>query len=110
MFSVRFYRTAKGNEVVLDFIKSFDKAGRQTIGEDLKTVQLGFPIGLPVCGSLGSGLYEVRSTLAGNCEVRLIFFQHEKTLVVVHGFVKKKKKTPKQDLDLALKRKKEFSP
>jgi phage-related protein len=77
---------------------------------DLKTVQLGFPMGLPLCGPLGNGLWEVRSSLPNRTEARLIFFQHKpsRNLVVVHAFIKKSQKTPKPDLDLALRRKREI--
>lgn len=112
MHTVLFYRTASGSSVIKDWLRSFDKPDRAILGEDLKTVQLGFPMGLPLCRSLGSGLWEVRSSLTGNREARMFFF-HDKTakaLVVVHGFIKKSQKTPRADLDLASRRMKEFSP
>jgi len=110
MFRVVFYRTAVGNNVVLDWIRSFAKEDRTILGEDLKTVQIGFPMGLPLCRSLGNGLWEVRSTLPiMRAEARMIFFQDSGThsLVVVHGFIKKSQKTPKRDIDIALRRKAE---
>jgi phage-related protein len=110
MFSVMFYRTSSHREVVLDWIKQLEPEYRKTIGFDLKTVQLGFPMGLPLCRSLGNGLWEVRSSLPNRTEARLIFFQHKPSsnLVVVHAFIKKSQKTPKPDLDLALRRKREI--
>ena len=112
MHTVLFYRTATGRPVIKEWLRSFDKPDRSVLGEDLKTLQIGFPMGLPLCRSLGSGLWEVRSSLAGNREARMIFFHDAKAraLVVVHGFLKKSQKTPKTDLDLALRRMKEFSP
>jgi antitoxin HicB len=44
------------------------------IGEDLRAIELGFPLGLPLCRNLGGGLWEVRSTLPTKREARLIFF------------------------------------
>lgn len=112
MRTVRFYRTSSGRPVILEWLRSFNKPDRAVLGEDLKTVQIGFPMGPPLCGPLGSGLYEVRTSLAGNREARMIFFHDAKAkaLVVVHGFLKKSQKTPKSDLSLALRRMKEFSP
>ena len=112
MHTVLFYRTASGRPVIKEWLRSFDKSDRAVLGEDLKTLQIGFPMGLPLCRSLGSGLWEVRSSLAGNREARMIFFHDAKAkvLVVVHGFIKKSQKTPKPDLDLALRRMEEFSP
>ncbi len=112
MHMVRFYQTPAGRPVIKEWLRSFDKPDRAVLGEDLKTLQIGFPMGLPLCRSLGRGLWEVRTSLAGNREARMIFFHDAKAraLVVVHGFLKKSQKTPKSDLDLALRRMKEFSP
>jgi phage-related protein len=106
---VLFYRTATGNEVVLDFIRSFPADERKIIGGNLRTVQIGFPMGLPLCDHLGSGLYEVRTSLPSRLEVRLIFFQQNDAIVIVHGIIKKTRATPQAALDLAIKRKREFS-
>jgi phage-related protein len=110
MHHVVFYRTSNQRELILDWIKQLSPDCRKVIGSDLKTVQLGFPIGLPLCRPLGGGLWEVRSSLPNRTEARLIFFQHKPSgnLVVVHAFIKKSQKTPKPDLDLALRRKREI--
>lgn len=112
MHRVLFYETAAGNRVVRNWLKSFSKEDRQTLGEDLKTVQFGFPMGLPLCRSLGNGLWEVRSSLARNIEARMVFYHDSgaQALVVLHGFIKKAQRTPKAEIDLALRRKREFSP
>jgi phage-related protein len=112
MHSVLFYRTAASNEIIKDWLRSFDKPDRAILGEDLKTVQFGFPMGLPLCRSLGQGLWEVRSSLTSNREGRMIFYHDSdaEALVVLHGFVKKSQKTPRGEIDTALRRKREFSP
>lgn len=73
-------------------------------------VQWRWPVGMPLCRPLGSGLWEVRSSLPSNRIARVIFCAHEGELVALHGFIKKTRKTPKDDLDLAAKRKKELVP
>lgn len=105
-----FYETASGNEVVLDTIRQLSDEEKKVVGEDLKTVQIGFPMGLPLCRPLGDGLYEVRSSLPSKREFRLIFFfdRARQCLLVVHALFKKSAKLPKADLDLARKRKEEF--
>jgi hypothetical protein len=45
---VRFYRTAAGNEPVREWLKELDGADRKKIGEEIKTVQLGWPLGMPL--------------------------------------------------------------
>ncbi len=103
-----FFRTAAGNEPVLDWLRGLDADARQAIGEDLRTVQLGWPLGMPLCRALGGGLHEVRSNLPGNRIARLIFFQADGRLVVVEGFIKKTRTTPDDVLKLSKARKSEF--
>ncbi|WP_439477076.1 type II toxin-antitoxin system RelE/ParE family toxin [Brevundimonas sp.] len=112
MHRVLFYQTVAGRDVIREWLRSFDRQDRAILGHDLKRIQIGFPIGLPLCRSLGGGLWEVRSSLSGNREVRMIFFHdlEAKALVVVQGFLKKSQKTPKTDLDLAYRRMKECRP
>jgi phage-related protein len=110
MHKVLFYETASGNEVVLDFIRQLSAEEKKVVGEDLKAVQIGFPMGLPLCRPLGDGLYEIRSSLPSKREFRLIFLfdRARQCLLVVHALFKKSAKLPKADLDLARKRKEEF--
>jgi len=63
---------------------------------------------MPLCRSLGNGLWEVRSTLSSRRIARLLFFADEGRIGVVHGFIKKTRTTPADDLDLARRRMKEM--
>ena len=101
--AVIFYRTSSGREPVRDWLKSLPVEERKIIGEDIKTVQFGFPLGMPLVRKLKSGLWEVRSMLP-NRIARTLFTLHEGDIVLLHGFIKKSQKTPGEDLDLALKR------
>ena len=69
---VVFFQTAAGVAPVREWLRRLSKEDRRTIGEDIKTVEFGWPIGMPVCRSLKKGLYEVRSTL-GNRIARVLF-------------------------------------
>src|SRR5271168_1625838 len=97
---VRFYRTEAGGSPVLDWLRSLDKDDRRTIGLDLMRVQFGWPIGRPLVRSLKDGLWEVRSSLPSQRIARLILCFHVKMLVVLHGFIKKTRQTPTDDLAL----------
>lgn len=110
MTKVKFYNTAAGNEVVLDFIRQQPGDDRKVIGHDLKVVELRHPLGMPLCRSIGNGLWEVRSSLPSKREARLIYFFHKKSqmIIVLHGFIKTTRTTPKRDIDLALQRMSEF--
>ncbi len=106
---VRFYRTALGKEPVLEWLRSLDRGDRRAIGLDLMRVQFGGPIGMPLVRSLKDGLWEVRSTLLSQRIARLILCFHQGTLIVLHGFIKKTRKTPPEDLALAKRRMKEVT-
>jgi phage-related protein len=53
-------------------------------------------------------LWEVRSDLAGNRIARVLFSVQQDRIVVLHGFIKKTRKTPADDLALARRRSREF--
>jgi len=103
----RFYATAAGRRPVRDWLMELSKDDRRVIGKDIQRVEFGWPIGMPYCRPLGHGLWEVRSSLAGNRIARIIFCIVRGEMVLLHGFVKKTQKTPAQDLALALGRKQE---
>jgi len=100
ILSVAFFRTASGNEPVREWLKSLPREERRTIGEDLKTVQFGWPLGMPLVRKLDKGLWEVRSRLPDRI-ARVIFTSGEGRMVLLHGFIKKSQKTPQEDLELA---------
>ena len=60
----RFYCNINGIEPVREWLLSIDKQDRALIGQDIKTVEYGWPVGMPTCRSMGGGLWEVRSNLS----------------------------------------------
>ena len=102
-----FYRSESGKEPVRDWLLALSKDDRKTVGEDIKTVEFGWPIGMPTCRPMSGGLYEVRTNLTDKRIARVLFCFHDGKMVLLHGFIKKSQKTPKPDLELAQKRKKE---
>jgi phage-related protein len=87
---------------VRDWLKGLSLEDRKRVGEDIKTVEFGWPIGMPVRKSLGDGIYEVRTNLAHNRIARVLFYIDTKgRMILLHGFIKKTQKTPNQDLELA---------
>ncbi|WP_420263676.1 type II toxin-antitoxin system RelE/ParE family toxin [Candidatus Magnetominusculus dajiuhuensis] len=104
---VIFYRTSLGAEPVRDWLRDLPGGDRRTIGFDLATMQVAWPVGMPLCRCLGSGLWELRSTLPSHRTARLLFFMYKGQLVVLHGFIKQTQRTPKDELELARRRMKE---
>lgn len=105
---VVFYRTPAGAGVVQDWLRALPEADRNIIGQDLMRVQFRWPVGMPLCRSLGDGLWEVRSTLDTNRIARFLFCFVEGQLIALHGFIKKTQKTPDTELKTARKRMQEF--
>jgi phage-related protein len=97
-----FYRTEAGREPVRAWLKAMSPEDRRLVGEDIKTVEFGWPVGMPTCRPLGDGLNEVRTKLPGNRIVRVFFYiDRKQRMVVLHGMVKKTQATPETDLELA---------
>jgi phage-related protein len=108
LLPVRFYRSISGTELVRDWLKKLTGADRRTIGADLFRIQSQWPVGMPLCRSLGDGLWELRSNLPGNRTARILFFIYDGSIGAVHAFIKKTQTTPREDLELARRRMKEM--
>lgn len=103
-----FYETEVGAEPVRDWLKSLTQEDRFRVGSDIKTVEYGWPIGMPTCRPMGKGLFEVRVNLTDGRIGRVLFCIHRNRMMLLHGFIKKTQKTPSQDLDTALERKRKL--
>ena len=100
---VVFYKTETGKEPVREWLKSLSSEDRKIIGEDIKTVQFGWPLGMPLVRKQESDLWEVRSRLHHRI-ARILFTVEDELMVLLHSFIKKTQKTPKRDLALARER------
>jgi len=103
-----FYRAAAGSEPVREWLKGLDEAERQAIGKDLLRAQWRWPVGMPLCRAMGSGLWEVRTDLPTKRTARVLLCLYREHLVALHGFIKKTRATPDVDLATARKRQKEL--
>jgi phage-related protein len=105
-----FYRTEAGGEPVRDWLLELLPEDRKRIGEDIKTIEFGWPIGMPACRPLGDGIYEVRTNLVQNRIARVLFYVDRKgRMVLLHGFIKKNRRTPDADLEQAMSNKSKHS-
>ena len=101
---VRFYRTGAGREPVREWLQALPTRERKAIGDDIRTVQFGWPLGMPLVRNLEAGIWEVRTQLA-NRIARVLFTTFEGEAVLLHGFIKKSRETPPAELRLARRRK-----
>ena len=105
----RFYVNSTGHIPVREWILELPETDRRTVGKDIQKVEFGWPLGRPHCAPLGTGLWEVRSTLDSSRIARVIFCVGGGHMILLHAFIKKAQKTPKADIDLALKRMKDVT-
>ncbi|WP_252090839.1 type II toxin-antitoxin system RelE/ParE family toxin [Pseudomonas sp. MWU13-3659] len=101
--SVVFFRSERGNEPVREWLKALPRDQRQLIGAEIKTVQIGWPLGMPLVRKMESGLWEIRVDL-GDTGGRVMFTITDGIMVLLHGFIKKSQKTPSVDRALAKQR------
>jgi phage-related protein len=97
---VRFFKTDGGTEPVRDWLRELSATDRKRIGEDIKTVQFGWPLGMPLVRKMEKNLWEIRVHLDGRI-ARLLFTVISSKIVLLHGFIKKSQATPQPDLKLA---------
>ena len=102
-----FYCSANGHEPVREWLKSMNQLDRKIIGEDIAYVQYKWPIGKPRVDYLRESIWEVRSQI-GNRIARVLFAVANSEMILLHGFVKKTQQTPQSELELAIKRWKEW--
>jgi len=107
---IRFYRTDSGHCPVEEFIDSLSGKQAQkaawvlTLIEELDTVPARYFKKLVNT----DGLWEVRIDSGSNTFRLLGFLDENRLVVLAHGFQKKSRKTPKQDISLAQNRKKDY--
>ena len=90
---VIFFRSASGGEPVREWLLNLKREDRKAIGDDIKTAQYGWPLGMPLVRKLEPGLWEVRSHVDEGI-ARVLFTLEGGVMVLLHGFLKKSAKTP----------------
>ena len=103
-----FFRTLAGREPVREWLKGLPQEERHAVGNDLLRAQWRWPVGMPLCRPMGSGLWEIRTDLPTKRTARVLLCLYRERLVALHGFIKKTRTTPDEDLALARKRRKEL--
>jgi phage-related protein len=104
--SALFFRTEQGNEPVREWLKDdLTRAERQLVAQDIRTIEYGWPIGMPTSRPLGDGLHEVRTDLPDGIARVMFYVDARQRMVLLHGFVKKTQTTPDADMKTARRRK-----
>ena len=73
-----------------------------------KMEEYGGDLGWPATAPMGSGLFELRIHEAPGIARVLFCYMVGRRIVMLHCFIKKTQKTPKKELDIAIRRMKEL--
>ncbi len=98
--NVVFFQTRSGNEPVRRWLKSLPASHKKAIGEDIKTIQFGWPLGMPLVEKIQPYLWKVRSKVS-NGIARVLFTVDGETMILLHGFIKKTRKIPIKEINTA---------
>lgn len=98
--TVRFFRTDQGTEPVREWLRELPADDRRRVGDEIRTMQFGWPVGMPLVRKLGADLWEVRVRLDHRI-ARVLFTVFAGEAVLLHGFVKKSQKTPATEMKKA---------
>lgn len=109
---VKFYQTAAGHMPVLAWLRSLPKEQRRELGEAIKEVAIGWPLGMPLVRKLERSIWEIRASIPPQQIARILFAIRDvpATIVLLHGFIKKTQKTPTHELATARERLKRTIP
>jgi len=112
-YKVDMYEKEGGKIPVLDFIQSLEAKKQAKIAREIDLLEkfgneLHFPHVDTIKGEKYKGLWELRTEFASNIFRIFFFLPAINNAVLLHGIVKKKQKTPKKELDVALERMKDY--
>lgn len=108
MYKVIYFVSRRGENFVRDFILSLpEKVGRK-VAEHIKYLSLTGPLAKPqYVSSLGDKIYELRVTFA-HYEPRVLYFFNNRDIVLTHGFLKKTRTVPREEIERAIRIRSEY--
>ena len=109
MREIIFYETDFGDKPVEGFLANLDGATRAKVVRTLELLRTQQIVPAKFWKKLtGSDLWEVRVEYAGNIYRVLAAFAKGDRVILLHAFQKKSRKTPRQDMEIALQRLKRY--
>ncbi len=109
-WKIEFYQSKSGNPVVYDWFLAQSAKVKARFAQIFDLLQdKGTSVGMPyVRPIVNTKLYEIRVEQSTNI-YRIFYFAYTgRRFILLHGFQKKTQKTPKKEIELAEKRRKEF--
>jgi len=108
-FKCYYYKTKEGKSPVEEFIDSLDKRTQLKFFYKKELLEeFGPKLPHPHAKYIGDNMFELRfKGIEGHIRV-LYFFFHKNSIIFTNGFIKKTKKIPKKEKEIAINRRKEF--
>ena len=108
-FDVEFYEKSTGKQPARDFLLSLDIKMRAKMTMLIKILEEnGYELREPYSKYLSEGIFELRAKFGSNISRVLYFFYIDQKIILTNGFVKKTKKTPSKEIELAKKYRKDY--
>ena len=109
MYEIIFSDKEDGKVPVEEFL---DSLSPKLLAKTLKDIDLlekfGNNLREPFSKKLSDGIFELRTKQSSDITRIFYFFIFDKRIVLTNGFVKKSNKTPRSEIELAIKYKKDF--
>lgn len=109
MYEVDYYKDEKGSCPVADFMDALDVKMRAKLFGRLELLEEYGPLlTMPYGKHLREGIYELRAVFGSNITRLLYFFADDYRAIVTNGFVKKTQRTPRCEIERALRLRKDW--
>ena len=109
MFEVNYYRLENGTAPVEQFIDSLNPKMQAKAMYSLALLEeFGNQLREPFSKPIGDGIFELRIKFSSDITRIFYFFVVDNRIILTNGFVKKTPKTPKAEIELARKYKKDY--
>ena len=108
-FKVDFYKDKDGRKPLGEFIKSLDIKMKAKVVSNLNLLEeYGNLAREPLSKELEDGIFELRSIVGTDIVRILYFFDKGRIIIATNGFIKKKQKTPRSEIELAKNRRTDY--
>lgn len=109
MFQVESYKLENGKVPVEDFIRGLEaKMRAKALAQIDLLAEFGNELREPYSKHVGDGIFELRIKFSSDISRIFYFFVVDNKIILTNGFIKKTMKTPRAELELARKYKKDY--
>ena len=109
MWQVEFYEKENGEIPVNDFLLSLNEKMRAKAAKEIRILsEYGNKLREPYSKHIQEGIFELRIKFASDISRIFYFFFDGNKIILTNGFIKKTQKTPKEEIEKAIKYKEDY--